>query len=47
MMVRFRKAAARTRQERVTVISRTQKISDQSTRFATISTAPAGCSRKK
>ena len=45
--VRFRKAAPRTRQERVMVISRTQNSSDQSTRLATISTAPAGCSRKK
>ena len=45
--VRFRKAAPRTRQDRVMVISRAQKSSDQSTRLATISTAPAGCSRKK
>ena len=41
--VRFRNAAASTRQDRVTVISRTQNRSDQTTRFATISIAPAGC----
>ena len=35
------------RQERVTVISSVQNSSDHTTRLATISTAPAGCSAKK
>jgi len=44
---RFRSAAPRTRHALVTVIRRAQKISDQTTRLATISTALAGCSTKK
>ncbi|BAS10433.1 hypothetical protein AHiyo4_38550 [Arthrobacter sp. Hiyo4] len=44
---RSRNAAASARQDRVTVIRRTQKSSDHTTRLATISTAPAGISTKK
>lgn len=47
MMVRSFIAEPKTRQARVMVIRSAQKTRDHTTRLATISMAPAGCSTKK